>query len=99
MSLTYVQIPKPVAVNRKPALPLSRVELHVHLDGCVRKDTVWELQMKKQLSGEEDKTTVQSYRNLKNAIRISEPENLGHFLSKFAHFAPSFTGDLDGKGI
>ena len=99
MSLNFVQIPKPVAVNRKPALPLSRVELHVHLDGCIRKDTVWELQMKKQLSGADDQSTVQSYRDLKNAINIAEPENLGHFLSKFAHFAPSFTGDLNGKVI
>lgn len=27
----------------KAALPLSRVELHIHLDGCVRMSTVWEL--------------------------------------------------------
>ena len=27
----------------KATLPLSRVELHIHLDGCVRMSTVWEL--------------------------------------------------------
>ena len=31
----------------KSATPLSRVELHIHLDGCVRMSTVWELYKEK----------------------------------------------------
>ena len=92
--MTYVQIPKAIALSRKPSIPLSRVELHVHLDGAIRPDTVWELKVKQKI--DEGASLTESYRSLKAAIRILEPENLGLFLSKFQHFAPSFAGDLNG---
>ena len=95
--MTYVQIPKAIALSRKPPVPLSRVELHVHLDGAIRRDTVWELKAKqKQAEGD---SLLQTYRHLTAAITILEPVNLGHFLSKFQHFAPSFAGDLNGDTI
>ena len=92
--MTYVQIPKAIALSRKPAIPLSRVELHVHLDGAIRRDTVWELKVKQKV--DEGSSLLESYRSLNAAIRILEPENLGLFLSKFQHFAPAFAGDLCG---
>ena len=95
--MTYVQIPKSIARSRKPPIPLSRVELHVHLDGAIRRDTVWELKLKQ--NKDDGDSLSESYRHLTDAIRILEPQNLGHFLSKFQHFMPSFAGDLNGNTI
>ena len=92
--MATIQIPKAIALSRKPPLPLSRVELHVHLDGAIRRDTVWELKTKQKIN--EGLPLSETYRSLKAAITIQEPENLGFFLSKFQHFASAFGGDLSG---
>ena len=93
--MSYVQIPKDLALSRKPTIPLSRVELHVHLDGAIRRSTAYELKVKQKHN--EGSSLCETYINHKASIRILEPENLGKFLAKFQHFAPAFAGDLEGK--
>ena len=93
--MSYVQIPKQIALSRKPAIPLSRVELHVHLDGAIRRSTAYELKVEQK--HEEGASICETYKSHKAMIRILEPKNLGLFLSKFQHFAPSFAGNLKGK--
>ena len=46
MSFNYVGLPKYLTKpgkQHRPSLPLSRVELHIHLDGAVRPDTLWDV--------------------------------------------------------
>ena len=93
--MSYVQIPKQIALSRKPAIPLSRVELHVHLDGAIRRSTAYELKVEQKQ--QEGTSICETYKSHKASIRILEPKNLGLFLSKFQHFAPSFAGNLKGK--
>ena len=93
--MSYVQIPKDMALSRKPTIPLSRVELHVHLGGAIRRSTAYELKVKQKQN--EGSSLCETYINHKASIRILEPENLSKFLAKFQHFAPVFTGDLEGK--
>ena len=93
--MSYIQVPKAIALSRKPTIPLSRVELHVHLDGAIRKSTSYELKVQQKIN--EGASLIETYRSHKAAIRILEPKNLGLFLSKFQHFAPSFAGNLEGK--
>nr|ACO15684.1 Adenosine deaminase [Caligus clemensi] len=70
--------------------PLSRVELHVHLDGSPRHETLWELHKSKEnaLPGN---GTFEAFRK---AVVIQEPKNLSHYLSSFAHILPAISGDL-----
>jgi len=74
----------------KSAIPLSRVELHIHLDGCVRMSTIWELCQAKGLSLPGKKTIE----DLTAHVELSEPGNLTTFLSGFQYTAPALTGDL-----
>ena len=75
----------------KSAIPLSRVELHIHLDGCVRMSTIWELCKKKglPLPGRE---TIE---DLTENVEMKEPANLTTFLSGFQYTAPALGGDLE----
>ncbi|CAG7832828.1 unnamed protein product [Allacma fusca] len=70
--------------------PLTRVELHVHLDGSLRHETIYELALKKGLrlpgSG--------SFQDLKNYLVVKTPENLGTFLSRFDIILASIESDL-----
>lgn len=83
-------LPDGVIQTYKPAIPLSRVELHVHLDGSVRTETAWEITKVKglKLPGE---GTLQDFQN---AIAITEPKDLQRFLKSFTVFTPAFLGDL-----
>jgi len=74
----------------KAAIPLSRVELHIHLDGCVRMSTIWELSKAKGLSLP-GRGTIE---DLTASVEMSEPGNLTGFLSGFQYTAPALSGDL-----
>jgi len=74
----------------KNKFPLSRAELHIHLDGSVRFSTIWELckQKKLPLPG---RGTVE---DLRVAVQKHEPSDLAEFLAGFRHIMPALQGDL-----
>jgi len=69
--------------------PLSRVELHIHLDGSVRLTTIWEISKAKGLplpgNGSLD--------DLISHVEMAEPANLTKFLSGFQYTSPALSGD------
>jgi len=71
-------------------IPLSRVELHCHLDGSLRPATVWDLSKTKGLSLPGNG----SLEDLTQALRQKEPATLTEFLGGFVHAAPAVAGDL-----
>lgn len=70
--------------------PKCRVELHVHLDGAIRHETLWEVMRQKghKLPGNG------SLQALKNAVKVFEPIDLCYFLKGFHVFFDSIVGDL-----
>jgi len=75
----------------KTPLPLSRVELHIHLDGSVRPSTVWDLSKSKGLP----LPGTGSLQDLTTALRQLQPATLTEFLTGFVHSAPAIAGDLE----
>ncbi len=65
---------------------LTQVELHVHLDGAGRPETLFELLREKKLPLPGNGT----FREFKRAVQVQDPKDLMHFLSGFRHFAPAF---------
>ncbi|CAH0392835.1 unnamed protein product [Bemisia tabaci] len=69
----------------------EEVELHVHLDGCARYETLYELATKKNLyipgSG--------TFEDLKKNCIIREPESLAAFLKPYKFYNPYYAGDLE----
>jgi len=74
----------------KGARPLSRVELHIHLDGSLRMSTIWEISKAKGLSLPGDG----SLEALTSHVEMGAPANLTDFLSGFQYTAPALTGDM-----
>jgi len=70
--------------------PLSRVELHIHLDGSLRMTTVWELSKAKGLALPGNG----SLDDLISHVKMAEPANLTKFLSGFQYTAPALSGDM-----
>ena len=62
-----------------------QVELHVHLDGSMRRETLWELLKQKNLPLPGDG----SFRAFEKAVSVQKPKDLGHFLSAFPIFLPA----------
>ena len=77
-------------VRTKLGTPLSRVELHIHLTGCVRMTTIWELCKAKGLSLP-GRGTVE---DLTASVEMKEPGNLTTFLAGFQYTSPAVSGDL-----
>ncbi|XP_065568033.1 adenosine deaminase-like isoform X2 [Artemia franciscana] len=67
------------------------VELHVHLDGCIRLETAYELTKQKNLNLPGNGT----FEDFKSAIKLVESIDLDHFLSKFDIFLPAFIDDFN----
>ena len=62
-----------------------QVELHVHLDGSMRRHTLWELLKCKGLPAPGDG----SYQAFEKAVFVQHPKDLQHFLSAFPKFMPA----------
>jgi len=71
-------------------VPLSRVELHIHLDGAVRLSTVWELSKQKNISLPGNGTIAA----LERHVELDKPSTLCGFLSGFQYTSPSLSGDI-----
>ncbi|XP_066940825.1 adenosine deaminase-like isoform X5 [Macrobrachium rosenbergii] len=71
--------------------PKCRVQLHIHLDGAVRHETLWEIMRKKgmKLPGSG------SLSDFQDALRVEEPRDLAYFLKGFKYFLDCLIGDLD----
>lgn len=80
----------PSSWHRTNKIPQSRVELHVHLDGSLRHETIWELHKEKgiQLPGNG------TFQDLKDVMVIRHPEDLRCFLKPFLISTPCIAGDL-----
>lgn len=71
--------------------PGRKIELHLHLDGAVRPETVWQLLKEKdesQLPGDG------SLEALRNALVATKPSTLDEFLSHFVYISKAISGDL-----
>jgi len=88
---SFISFPKSVIKNHQVKPPLSRVELHVHLDGSMRRETLFELLKTKKLPCPGDG----SYQAFARAVEVTEPKDLQRFLSAFGVFMPAVQGDLD----
>ncbi|TRY63397.1 hypothetical protein TCAL_01846, partial [Tigriopus californicus] len=66
------------------------VELHIHLDGAIRHETIWELLKSKNipLPGNGSLTA------LKRDLSVRKPKDLMHFLDGFKTFFPIYIGNL-----
>ncbi|XP_069166912.1 adenosine deaminase isoform X3 [Procambarus clarkii] len=73
-----------------PLDSVCKVQLHVHLDGAIRHETLWEVMRHKgmKLPGRG------SLADLKTAVQVQEPKDLGLFLRGFQIFLPAIVGDL-----
>jgi len=76
--------------SRQRTIPQSRVELHVHLDGSLRHETIWELSKVKGLQLPGNGT----FQDLREAMVVKHPEDLAHFLDPFLISTPCIAGDL-----
>ena len=76
--------PKSVVEELRIQPPLSRVELHVHLDGSIRRETLFELLKVKNLKCPGDG----SFQAFRKAIEVTKPKDLQRFLSAFPIFMP-----------
>ena len=83
----FAGLPRSVGQHLRPKLPLSRVELHIHLDGSPRPETIWEISKGQGLS-----PATNSLKHLKENLSIQEPKSLAHFLEKFGLIVPPFVG-------
>ena len=82
---TNIWAPKSVVEELQIQPPLSRVELHVHLDGSIRRETAFELLKVKNLKCPGDG----SFLAFKKAIEVTKPKDLQRFLSAFPIFVSS----------
>ena len=79
-----IYAPQSVVQDLQIQPPLSRVELHVHLDGSIRRETLFELLKVKHLECPGDG----SFQAFKRAIEVRKPKDLQRFLSAFPIFMP-----------
>lgn len=83
--------PDAVEFNNLQNVPKTRIELHAHLDGCMRHETIWELLKEKNIKMPGNGT----FKDLKKALVVRDPVNLGHFLAPFGIFLPAVQDDFN----
>ncbi|XP_076059072.1 adenosine deaminase-like [Oratosquilla oratoria] len=69
--------------------PKCRVQLHVHLDGSARLETLWEIMRQKGIPI----PGTGSLRDLKESVQVEEPTDLNGFLKGFSVFMPALIDD------
>merc|ERR1711988_1818647 len=82
---SYISFPKSVIKTHQIKPPLSRVELHVHLDGSMRRETLFELLKTKNLDCPGDG----SFKAFERAVEVRQPKDLQQFLAAFSVFMPA----------
>lgn len=70
--------------------PLTRVELHIHLDGSIRYGTIWEYAQKKQID-----LGVTSVVAIEHWLKKTTSTNLADFLEHFAKVVQPFQDDQE----
>ncbi|VDM98979.1 unnamed protein product [Thelazia callipaeda] len=68
-----------------------KVELHIHLDGAVRHQTLLDLSMEKNI----DINGAKTVEEIRDAVIAHQPANLSKMLSAFDLFIPLIAGDKD----
>ncbi|GIY09182.1 adenosine deaminase [Caerostris darwini] len=68
-------------------VPKHRVELHVHLDGAARPETLWEIAQSKGID------LGNSLEDFRSACTTKQPLDLCNFLAPFGLFLPVIAGD------
>ncbi|XP_049437377.1 adenosine deaminase [Epinephelus fuscoguttatus] len=82
---TMAEIPSEQVVFNKP-----KVELHVHLDGAIRVQTIFDVAKRRGIT-----LPANTVEELKQNIILQEPATLTKFLSKFAEYMHVIAGDRE----
>ncbi|XP_061838798.1 adenosine deaminase [Nerophis lumbriciformis] len=75
---------------RQDAFTKPKIELHVHLDGAIRVETILDVARRRGIA-----LTVNTVEELRQIIIVQKPTNLTEFLGKFAEYMHVVAGDRD----